>query len=146
MNRSLLFIIILVPFLLSPGLAPAGGDEILVISMKKKNEKISEKLLRRIYLKRKILWENSTRIVPVNLPAESPLRRAFTGSIVRLSHRDLVDYWNAEYFKGVRPPEVAGSEEAVKRFVRQVEGAIGYISSQNMEPDLTVLYRIKSNL
>lgn len=121
------------------------AEEILVVSLKETKGKISEKTLRKIYMKRKVLWENNLRIVPVNLPANNNLRVLFADEILGLSHRDLVDYWNEQYFQGIRPPEVVQSEEAVKIFVRQVEGAIGYISSKKLDPDLKVLYRIKEN-
>ena len=127
----------------STGLSQTGAEEILVVSLKGTKERISEKTLRKIYLKRKVLWGDNSRIVPVNLPAISNLRVQFADKILGLSHRDLVDYWNEQHFQGIRPPEVVQSEEAVKIFVREVDGAIGYISSKNLDPDLTVLYRIK---
>ncbi|MDT8317055.1 MAG: hypothetical protein RQ824_03555 [bacterium] len=121
----------------------AFSAELVVISSHETSEKISSKLLRKIYLKRKILWQDKTRIVPVNLPARSSLRAFFTKETLHMDHKDLVLYWNEQHYKGVRPPVVVESEEAVKAFVREVKGALGYINADSLEPDLKVLYRIR---
>ena len=121
---------------------PAYAD-LAVIASRETAEKITPKLLRKIYLKRKVLWEDKTRIVPVNLPSRSTLRAQFTKEILRMEHKDLVVYWNEQHYKGVRPPVVVDSETAVKAFVREVKGAVGYIDAGSVEPDLKVLYRIR---
>lgn len=140
MIKRLLFITVSLLIFAAPS---AFSAELVVISSHKTFEKISHKLLSKIYLKRKILWKDKTRIVPVNLPSRSPLRALFTKEVLRMDHKDLVVYWNEQHYKGVRPPVVVESEEAVKAFVREVKGALGYIDADSLEPDLKVLYRIK---
>lgn len=122
----------------------AMAEEIVIISSSAPKESITEKGLSRIYLKRKVLWEDGKAIVPVNLSSQHPTRVSFSQKILKKSHRELVDYWNEQHFKGVNPPLVLESEEAVKIFIRQVDGAIGYISRKNLEPDLVVLYTFET--
>lgn len=122
----------------------AMAEEIVIVSRSAPKESITGKGLSRIYLKRKVLWEDGKAIVPVNLSSQHPIRASFSQTILKKSHRELVDYWNEQHFKGVNPPVVLESEEAVKIFVRQVEGSIGYISRKNLEPDLIVLYAFEA--
>ena len=142
MMKRWLFIAIVIAIFL-PAHLRASSEEVLVITARKSAEKLSIKDLRRIYLKRKVLWKDGSKIVPVNLPSTNNLRKAFSHEILGMGHRELVDYWNEQHFKGVRPPVVLDSEEAVKAFVKEVEGAVGYISSKNREPGLIILYRIQ---
>ena len=121
----------------------AGDDTIVVISLVKPNEKITAGMLRGIYLKKKVFWKDEMRIIPVNLPPQNGIRNIFSKKILSMEHRELVEYWNEQYFKGVTPPPVLESEDAVKRFVIKVDGAIGYIRKKNLEPGLEVLYTIE---
>lgn len=142
MMKPLLSIAIVIALFL-PVQLWSGGEEVLVVTASKSAEKLSAKKLRRIYLKRKVLWKDGSRIVPVNLPSTNNLRKAFSDEVLGMGHRELVDYWNEQHFKGVRPPVVLDSEEAVKAFIKEVEGAVGYISSKNMEQGLIALYRMQ---
>ncbi|MBW6488098.1 hypothetical protein [Sulfurimonas sp.] len=53
----------------------------------------------------------------------------------------LKSYWAAQHYLGKRPPVGMHSEESVKAFVKNVEGAIGYINVKNLDNDIKVLYR-----
>ena len=51
-------------------------------------------------------------------------------SLARTVAPEALDaYWNQQYFLGVTPPHVLGSEAAVSRFVAATPGAIGYRSA-----------------
>ncbi len=140
--KSLNSIAIIVLLTLSPSFTTAADDNIVVISLKIPGEAITKKTLEKLYLKRKALWDNGTKVVPVNLPAQNPIRNLFSSKVLKRSHLELVDYWNEQHFKGISPPPVLESEEAVKIFIREVEGAIGYISSKSLEADFKVLYTV----
>ncbi|PPE72046.1 hypothetical protein C3942_20335 [Solimonas fluminis] len=81
-----------------------------------------------IYKRKKLLWPDGRRIEPVNLPADHPLRRRFTESVLRLTPEAMEGYWNEQYFHGVRPPHVLASEAAVLRFVAATGNAMGYLA------------------
>lgn len=81
-----------------------------------------------IYRRKKLFWNDGTKVIPVNLPASDPLRGLFSRVILGASPEELEKYWNTMYFHGVSPPFVLSSEEAVLRFVIQTPGATGYIS------------------
>lgn len=126
-----------------PAVLKAGDNTIVVISLVKPNEKITANVIKNIYLKKKGFWNDERKIIPLNLPPQNAVRAVFSKKMLSMGHTELVEYWNEQYFKGVSPPPVLESEEAVKRFVVEVDGAIGYIQKKNLEPGLEVLYTIE---
>ncbi len=83
--------------------------------------------LRELYLRRQRLWTDGNGAVPVNLPADSAIRRAFSERVLGRMPDDLVGYWNRRYFEGVRPPLVLQSPAAVCAYVAVEPYAIGYL-------------------
>lgn len=96
-------------------------------------------LLRDIYLKKIFVDKEGHRLIPVNLPPESPVREAFARTLIRMPDSRLQDYWNRQYFQGVSPPYVLASQQAVARFVASTPGAIGYVSACFLGPDVHVV-------
>lgn len=94
--------------------------------------------LRDIYLKKIFVDNDGHRLIPVNLPPESPLRELFTRTLIRMPDSQLQDYWNRQYFQGVSPPYVLASQKAVVRFVASTPGSIGYVSACFLQPDVHV--------
>ena len=139
---TLIFILILLSF--PSAFAGESDDDIVVIIGKGPKEAITVKTLERIYLKRKTVWDNGQPIVPLNLSPKDRLRVIFTRKILVKNHRQLVEHWNEKYFSGITPPLVLESEEAVKKFVRKVDGAIGYIRRKNADADLFIAHTIRS--
>ena len=99
--------------------------------------------LRELFLRRQRLWPNGTAAVPVNLPADHALRDRFSRLVLGRSVRDLVAYWNARYFEGVRPPIVLPSGSAVCAYVRVEPGAIGYLPMAEVDDGCRVLLRLQ---
>ena len=108
-------------------------------------EAISPDTLTQIFKRKKILWRRGGRIVPVNLPADSPLRQQFSMQILKQSPEALDVYWNQQYFQGVLPPHVLASEAAILRFVAQTANAIGYLSACSVDDSLRVVVLIDAN-
>lgn len=84
--------------------------------------------LTQIFWRKKQHWQNGTRIHPVNLHAEHPLRILFSKTVLDSLPSEQADYWNGLYFHGIAPPHSVQSEEAVLRYVSSTKGAIGYVS------------------
>lgn len=115
--------------LASAGLAAtAAADEpwIAVIAEAGQQASIDSAALARIYRRRTQVDGDGHRYIPVNLPADQPLRRRFSRAVLGVEPEALDAYWNQQYFLGVTPPHVLGSEAAVSRFVAATPGAIGY--------------------
>lgn len=81
-----------------------------------------------LVFRRRRQFVGNVRAEPINLPAQSPLRRFFSQQVLRKTPEELEDYWREMYFNGIFPPFMLASEEAVIRFVAATPGAIGYVS------------------
>lgn len=96
--------------------------------------------IREIYLGKRYV-SGEVRLIPLQLGAESPLRKQFEKEVLNMSREALRKWWIRRHYLGQRPPKVVGSAEAVVAFVRQVEGAIGYVPYALIEDEnVTVLY------
>ncbi len=122
--------------------ARAGESKIAIIASSRDHDvlAISPSMLRDIYLKKTFLDQQGHAYIPVNLPPDNTLRRAFSRSVIEMSESRLQNYWNRQYFQGVSPPYVLGSQAAVVEFVAKTPGAIGYVEPCFLTPDVyTVL-------
>lgn len=88
--------------------------------------RLSINSLARIYIRKRSFWSDGSVIVPVNLPADHPLRRLFSQIVLQRSLDAQEEYWNQQYFHGVMPPLVMPSETAMRRFIEQTPASIGY--------------------
>ena len=91
--------------------------------------RLSRQTLSFIYRRKQNFWQDGTRIQPVNLPPNDPVRRAFSQCVLGEPPEATEDYWREMYFHGVLPPHVVASETAVILFVLATPGAVGYVSS-----------------
>jgi hypothetical protein len=83
--------------------------------------------LREVFLRRRRLWPDGGRVMPVNLPADSPYRLAFSERVLGRRPDELRDYWNRLYFDGIRPPLVLKSPAAVCAYLATEPGALAYV-------------------
>ena len=89
-------------------------------------ERLTAVQVKAIFLGEKHYVE-SIRLVPLNLPAEDPLRAKFETKILGLSRTQIHAYWIKQHYLGKRPPKVMASIEASIRYVEMVEGAVAYV-------------------
>ncbi len=81
-----------------------------------------------IFLRQVAMWDNRRPVLPVDQPADSPVRRAFTKQVQQTFAG-----------RGVAPPERA-SDADVLNYIRQFPNAIGYVSADaNLGNDIKVL-------
>lgn len=106
--------------------SPAGFA--VIASSGVAHEQLTRNSLALIYRRRQNLWQDGTRVHPVNLPASDPLRIAFSRCVLGQSPQDTEDYWRQMYFHGTLPPYVLESQRAVVLFVASTRGAIGYVA------------------
>ncbi len=107
------------------------------------SETVSSTLVLGMFAKKRLFWSDHSAVVPVNLAASHPLRRAFSLSVFKKTPEQLQDYWNDQYFHGVLPPPVLASEEAVLRFVASTPGAVGYVSACSVDKRIDVIALIQ---
>lgn len=119
-----------------PARAAAGGGEAVQLAVVAHpgvpHARLDAGEVRRIFMLRRLFWRDGTRVRPVNLPATSATRLAFSRAVLGRSPHDLSDYFNDLYFHGTRPPPVLESDRAVLLYVARVPGAVGYVSAATL--------------
>jgi hypothetical protein len=126
MRLLLLFLMMAAGFMPLPVLA--GEEPLAVVVPRSFSGRVPEmQELALIFKRKKLSWDDGTRIQPVNLPADHPARRQFSQRILKSPPEAQAQYWNTMYYHGVFPPHVVASPEAVLRFVAETPGAIGYV-------------------
>jgi hypothetical protein len=80
-------------------------------------------------LKKVSRWPGGQTIRPVDLAADSPVRRKLSEELLDRSVAAVRSYWQQLIFSGrdVPPPELE-SDDAVVKYVAQHAGGIGYVS------------------
>lgn len=94
---------------------------------------VTPDVLREVYLRRRRVWSDGSRVIAVNLPADSPVRRAFSKRVLGRLPGDLGSYWNRRYFEGIQPPLVLRSAGAVCAYLAVEPGAIGYVPADQVD-------------
>ena len=89
--------------------------------------------LRELYLRRRRLWPNGQRAIPINLPPDNPVRERFSRIVLGRATQDLVPYWNARYFEGIVPPTVLPSPAAIRAYLTAEPAAIGYVPTSEVD-------------
>jgi ABC-type phosphate transport system substrate-binding protein len=110
---------------------PARAEELLVIANPSVGLPAPMTLpqVQSAYLLRVTTWPDGAPIIPVNRELASAERDKFTSDVLKADTETLSAYWNELHFQGKLPPLIQESEQAMLAFVRQVPGAIGYVSA-----------------
>lgn len=116
-----------------------GSDYALVIASKSPINHLSQKQVKDLYLM-KLHYINNTKIIPINISATAPIRQFFEKNVLNLDREHLNSYWIKEHFQGISPPLTQSSSASVKMFVKNAEGAVGYIPIDMLDADIKVLY------
>ena len=107
--------------------ADPSGPIAIVVGQASPIRGVTVDALREVYLRRRRIWRDGAAALPVNLPADSPLRRTFSSRVLGRLPEDLESHWSRLAFEGVRPPAVLQSPQAVCAYVGVEPAAIGYV-------------------
>ena len=141
--RLLALVALLLAALPIPATSQESGRGIAVIVHPQRGAQISADELAQIYLRRRRHWADGSTIVPLNLPADSPLRHQFVRQVLRQQESRLADYWNRRYFDGVFPPSTLASVPAVLRYVASDRNAVGYVPESAADESVRVIFRFE---
>ena len=119
------------------------ADELLIIVAKDSAvTTINSRQLERVFRRKTLINQQGEGWIPINLGIENPLRLAFSKRLFKQPPVEMEAFWNVQYFKGISPPYVVSSEEAVLRFVTSTPGAIGYINPCHLDSRVRVLMKL----
>ena len=116
------------------GTAVAEEQIAVIVAQDTPDIKLNTATLRDIYLKKIFLDDHDREFIPLNLPPDHALRRAFSLALFNKGAQELQNYWNQRYFHGITPPYVLASPQAVVQFVAKTPGAIGYVTPCDLDP------------
>ena len=107
-----------------------GSAFVVVVNDQNTSAAVSRTVVSRFFLKKVARWENGATVLPVDLPANSPVRDAFSREVLAKSVSSIKAYWQQQIFSGrdVPPPE-KGDDAAVLEFVLANPNAIAYVSA-----------------
>jgi ABC-type phosphate transport system substrate-binding protein len=90
---------------------------------------LDRRFLTDAFLKKTTRWPSGELIRPVDLSAESDVRRRFSEDVLNRSVSAVKSYWQQLIFSGraIPPPELDGDDEVI-RYVSKYAGAVGYVS------------------
>ena len=113
----------------SPNPASANAF-MIVVNDHNATTTMSRALVSRYFLKKVSRWDSGAVALPVDLPADSPVRDAFSRHVLSKSVSSIRAYWQQQIFSGrdVPPPEKP-DDASVLEFVRANPAAIAYVSS-----------------
>ena len=116
---------------LSAAAASAPESEFkLVVNASNDAASLTEGEVGQYFLKKKAAWPGGQPVLAVDQSDESPVRRAFSKTVLKKDVATVKSYWQTQIFagRGVPPPEKA-SDAAVLAFVEANASAIGYVSA-----------------
>ncbi len=116
-----------------------ASEYAVIINTHSKIEKLSVKQIKSIFLMKK-RFVSDMKLIPINSAASLEIRASFEKNILHKNRSKLNKYWVKKHFQGIQPPVVQASMNAVKLFIKNVDGAIGYIPIKLLDSNLKVLY------
>jgi ABC-type phosphate transport system substrate-binding protein len=110
-------------------LAGEGGQFRVIVDPENSTTLATRELLAEAFLKTSTRWPDGESIRPVDQRSDTPIRKAFSESILKRTIGAVRSYWQQRIFSGrdVPPPEL-DSDDAVVRYVSEHRGAVGYVS------------------
>jgi hypothetical protein len=142
--RVLAGMLVALALCLAPSPAAAAEPlELAVIVHPSRSATLGVETLKRIYLKRQRFWDDGRAIIAINQEVGTPARDAFTRIVFGEEAARLPAYWNEQYFHGVMPPILLGSEEAVVRYVASRPDAIGYVDARHVDGTVAVALKLR---
>lgn len=132
MLRALVFAVaVLFPAIKSPAGEIARGSTFqVIVNRSNATSELTRAEVSAIFMKRIRSWRDGSEILPVDQPARSALREAFSRGIHEKGTAFVSRYWQRLIFAGrdIPPPELPSDEE-VMAFVAKNQGAVGYVSA-----------------
>ena len=109
--------------------ANSAADFVIIVNENNPAASATSEFLSDAFLKKAVQWQHGVSIRPADQRIDSPVRRAFSTTVLKRTVAAVRNYWQQRIFSGreVPPPEF-DSDAAVIQYVQKHEGGIGYVS------------------
>ena len=130
----------LLVIVLAAATSPAHAELALIGHPAIADDRLSLNTTRRIFSMQLDRWPDGTPVRVFVLPDDSAQHRAFAKNRLRLFPRQLRRVWDRQLYSGTgQAPETVASEAQMLRRVAETPGAIGYLSSENLDESVRTL-------
>jgi ABC-type phosphate transport system substrate-binding protein len=143
--RGIAVLLVLFAALSVSPLAHSQADSplLVIVHLGVPDARVDANELRAIFLRKRTLWSNGRRIVPLNHPPGSPVRVAFDRTTLGFSGDQAARFWiDARIRYGTEAPMSIASEALLARVVKQLPGSIGYVRGSAAPAGVRVIARV----
>lgn len=103
---------------------------------------ITEKLARKIFLKKVTSLPGGVELIPIDLTDDNQAKWDFYKKVIRKKPSQIHAYWARALFSGIgNPPEQVNTIAELKERLGE-PGVLGYIDAKDVEPSMNILLRI----
>lgn len=109
-------------------IARPAPDFVVIVNAANPATQIAREDLSRLFLKKVTFWSEGLPVLPVDQPAATTIRAAFSHEILMRNVNAVRAFWQQRIFSGrALPPPVRDTADEIVHFVRDNPGAIGYV-------------------
>ncbi|MBI5415400.1 MAG: hypothetical protein HZA29_01145 [Candidatus Omnitrophica bacterium] len=115
-------------------------DVVVIVNKNNPVQTVKKSVLVRYFLKKTTSWDKGTRVVPIDLTVNDPVRQEFSEGILQKSPHEVEEYWIAESLTGGKSaPEIVSDFALVKKRVAADVGALGYVDKTQVDETVKVV-------
>jgi ABC-type phosphate transport system substrate-binding protein len=119
---------------------PAVADLVVVVNANSGVERLSQDEIVNIFLGRYRQLPSGLSALPIDQPANQPLKAQFYRKLVNKDLAEINAYWARLTFSGkTSPPRQAANTGEVVPWIVRTPGAIGYIERSMADPRLRIV-------
>jgi hypothetical protein len=125
----------------------AWADIYVVISPQNAQRPFTRQEVVDLFLGRDRNFSGGGAALPLDLPRDNPVRRAFYLELTGMSPAQLGNYWRQLAISGqTMPPQVLPDEAEVARAIKDSPSAVGYLSldKQPVDKGLRIVFSLRS--
>jgi len=129
--------------LAGPRAAGAADAYKVIVNSRMAGRTVSRETLSQVYLGKVERWGDGKPITAVDLSTTSPVRAAFSQSVLGMSVVAVRMYWTRTMVTDHFPPVVRSTDDDVIAFVGTRTGAVGYVSADAVLPDTVQVVNVQ---
>ncbi len=119
---------------------PAVAEPVVVVNAGNGIERLSRDEVINIFLGRYRQFPSGLAALPIDQPADQPLKAQFYHKLVNKDLAEINAYWARLIFSGkTSPPRQAASSEEVLEWLARNRGAIGYVDHSQVDARLKIV-------
>lgn len=143
MDLKKLTIAALLPVVLSlTGAEASDAPFQLIVNPSVSGNALPRNVLADVFLKRVLRWGDGQFIDPVDLTATSPVREAFSESVLGMPTAGVRNYWFERISRGLFPPRTKQADADVIGYVASHPGGIGYVAADTPIPPTVKVVKV----